>query len=102
MYKSLFKKSKSELVRLIVLLFALVVALGLLTATNVFTIEKEVTDVSGFTIRPGTDPYEVVEPTTTVVNPGGVVSPIDEFPKSVSHSPKCFKIRTFKICGPYF
>ncbi|KKQ25347.1 MAG: hypothetical protein US62_C0025G0003 [Candidatus Woesebacteria bacterium GW2011_GWA1_37_8] len=102
MYKVLLKKSKNELARLIVLLVALVVVLGLLTATKVFKIEKEVTDVSGFTIRPGTDPYEVVEPTTTVVNPGDAVSPVDEFPAQYSHSPKCFKIRTFKICGPYF
>ena len=42
MYKVLLKKSKNELARLIVLLVALVVVLGLLTATKVFKIENNV------------------------------------------------------------
>ena len=100
MYKLLLKKSKNELARLIVLLVALVVVMGLLTATKVFKIEKEVTDVSGFTIRPGTDPYEVVEP-TGAVGSTGVISPRDEFPSPMP-TPRCIRFRTFKICGPYF
>lgn len=119
MIKSLLKKSKTELVKIILLLVALVVVLGLLTVSRVFTIEKYVTDVSGFTPRPGTDPYEVVEPTlvpsgtfTNCKGPncGGelgnpsrtTAEAVTPTPMPTTRTPRCIRFGTYRICGPKF
>lgn len=96
MIKSLLKKSKIELIRIILLLVFLVTVLGLFTFSKVFTIEKSVTDVSGFTPRPGTDPYEI--------EPGGSMPPRDLVTPTPAPRPtnRCIRFRTFRICGPYF
>lgn len=93
MYKSFLKKSKTELVRIILLLFALVLALGLLSATKLVVIEKDVTEISGYMVPRETDPYQV--------EPGTAVTPRDEVtPTPTPRRPRCIRFRSYRICGP--
>jgi len=106
MYKTLLKKSKGELVRIIFLLFGLVLALGLLSATGFISIEKEVTDISGGFVTGPT-----VAPSGTYTNCKGPncgaelgnpdrTTAQEVVPSPVPNKSKCMKFGSWKICRP--
>lgn len=97
----LLKKSKNELARIIVLLFALVVALSLLTFSKFITIEKSVIDSSAYTgpidRQPpvNIDPYQN-EPSVSVV-PTLILTPSRAPEKKPT---RCIMFKNWKICTP--
>jgi hypothetical protein len=102
MYKGLLKKSKTELARLVVLLLALVVALGLLTVSRAFTIEKAVSETEGFYLG---DVQPTPSGTYTAPCKGGRCYPdtgSGVLPTPTPAGRRCIRFGSWLVCGPRF